>query len=392
MRVPNIYRHQTPLHSASLYGRFDIVRLLLDHGATANSENNCGQTPLHLVAEGEYNLEKDRIRTAQLLLERGADVNAQDEDGATPLHSASYRGRIDIVRVLLDRGATAKSKGSKGRTPLHCVAQGKYLYSTDDGIRVTQLLLERGADANDSDEDKRTPLDLASYHGKVEIARALLDGGASVNSIGDHGRTPLHVVANGYSRDDDVLIAQLLLERGADINAPNETKQTALHLASNAGRFKMVQVLLNAGANASAKDDQNQTPFHVISQGPYGSRGDVAGIVRLLLEHGADANAQDKNHAQSSDSASEGKGRIDSPRIQCEPVDMGITLVEQSPATSTNSLPVRVSEWRLVQELPISPWHCRTLVYCLQKTPLVTHSFRRKQTLMRRPQFRCRAS
>jgi len=115
----------------------------------------------------------------------------------------------------------------------------------------------------------------------------------------------------------------------------------------------MVQVLLNAGANASAKNDRDQTPLHVISQGPYGSRGDVAGIVRLLLEHGADVGAQDKNDASSSDSASEdgikieslllhhrGKAnsRVNYPQIQCEPVDMEIT-VEQSPAPSINSLP-----------------------------------------------------
>ena len=374
-------RHQTPLYSASLYGRFDIVRLLLDHGATANSDDRFGRTPLHLVAEGEHNLEQDRVRAAQLLLDRGADVNAQDEDGATPLHLASHLGRIDIARVLLDRGATTNSTGSKGRTPLHSVAQGRHLHSTDDGIRVAQLLLERGADANALDEDKRTPLHLASYHGKVEIAQVLLDGGASVNSMGDQGQTPLHVVANGYSRDDDVLVAQLLLERGADVNAPNDANQTPLHLASNSGGLKMVQVLLNAGANASAKDAESQTPFHVISQGPYGSRGDVAGIVRLLLEHGADVGAQDKNDATSSDSASEIRIEIDSPlfrprgkantrfdhtrvgRIQSEPVDMEIT-VEQSPASSINSLPSPnpVREWRLATSkatsltVVVEPW------------------------------------
>ena len=371
-------RHQTPLHSASLYGRFDIVRLLLDHGATANSEDRFGRTPLHLVAEGEQNLEQDRVRAAQLLLDRGADVNAQDEDGATPLHLASHLGRIDIARVLLDRGATTNSTGSKGRTPLHSVAQGRHLHSTDDGIRVAQLLLERGADANALDEDKRTPLHLASYHGKVEIAQVLLDGGASVNSMGDQGQTPLHVVANGYSRDDDVLVAQLLLERGADVIAPNDANQTPLHLASNSGGLKMVQVLLNAGANASAKDYQGQTPFHVMSQGPYGSRGDVAGIARLLLEHGADVGAQlgDKNDATSSDSSSEVRIEIEHPlfrprdkantridysrvgRIQCEPVDMEIT-VENSPASSINSLPgpilARVREWWLPPRLHHSP-------------------------------------
>ena len=300
--VQNVCNHQTPLHSASLYGRLDIVRLLLDHGATSNSKDKYGRTPLHLLARGEYNLEQDRVRIAQLLLDRGADVNAQTEYGATPLHLASYLGRIDIARVLLDRGATANSKGRKGRTALHCVAQGRHLFSTDDAIHVAQLLLERGADANAPDDDKRTPLHLASYHGKVEIAQVLLDGGASVNSMGVHGQTPLHVVANGYYKNDDsnVLIAQLLLERGADVNMPDDAKETPLHLASNSMRLKMVQVLLNACANARARNAQDQSPFDVISR-QYRFRDDVRRIARLLLEHGADVDAQDKNFASPSD-------------------------------------------------------------------------------------------
>ena len=294
--------HRTPLHSASLYGRLDIVRFLLDHGATSNSEDKFGRTPLHLVAKGEYNLEQDRVRTAQLLLDRGADVNAQTENGATPLHLASYLGRVDIARLLLDRGASADSKGRKGRTPLHCVAQGRHLYAMTFGIHVAQLLLEHGADANTPDEGKRTPLHLASSHGKVEIAQILLDGGASANSMDVQGQTPLHVVSNGSSRYDEsnVPVAQLLLERGADVNAPDNAKETPLHLASKSRRIKTLQVLLNAGANARAKNAQDQSPFDVIS--PYGSRGDARRIARLLLEHGADADAQDENYATPSES------------------------------------------------------------------------------------------
>ena len=295
-----MFLHQTPLHSASLYGRLDIVRFLLDHGATANAEDAFGRTPLHLVAKGEYNLEQDRVRTAQLLLDHGADVNAKTEYGATPLHLASYLGRIDITRVLLDRGASANSKGRKGRTPLHCVVRGRHLYSTDDGIHVTQLLLERGADANAPDEDKRTPLHLASSHGMVKIAQVLLDGGASTNSMDIQGQNPLHVVANGSSRYDEsnVLVAQLLLERGADVNTPDDAKETPLHLASNSRRIKMVQVLLNAGANARAKNAQDQSPFDVIAR-LHGSR--VRRIRCLLLEHSADVDAHDKNYATESD-------------------------------------------------------------------------------------------
>ena len=175
---------QTPLHLASFYGRLDIAQVLLDHRATTDLPDRFGRTPLHLVVEGTYNFEQDRIRTVQLLLDRGADVNAQDEDNATPLHLASYNGRVEIARLLLERNANPNSKDNQGGTPLHLVAEGRYLYSEDDGIRVVQLLLEHGADVNAQDEDNLSPLHVASYHGKAEIVRVLLDGGATTSLNG----------------------------------------------------------------------------------------------------------------------------------------------------------------------------------------------------------------
>lgn len=309
--------HLTPLHFASLYGRLDIARVLLDHGATVNSEDKFGRTPLHLMAEGTANFEQDRVRVAQLLLESGADVNAKDNDHATPLHLASDNGRIAIARVLLDGGAASNSKGYKGRTPLHLVTRGIYLYSHDDGIHVAQLLLERGADVNAQDEDNRTPLHLATYYKKAEIARVLLDGGAATNLKGNQGRTPLHLVSEGYFSGGDVL-ARLLLERGADVNVTDDDNETPLHLASYIGAVEMVLVLLNAGANASAENAQGRTPLHLVSQCPYESRGDGVGVAQLLLEHGTDVNAQDKNYATPFDLASyHGKTRIASLLLHC---------------------------------------------------------------------------
>ena len=37
----------TPLHSASQWGREGIVRLLLENGADVNAVNQYGQSPLH---------------------------------------------------------------------------------------------------------------------------------------------------------------------------------------------------------------------------------------------------------------------------------------------------------------------------------------------------------
>jgi len=251
--------HPTPLHFASLFGRLDIARVLLDYGATVNSEEYFGWTPLHLVAAGPYNFEQDRIRIAQLLLERGADVNAQGEDSETPLHLASYVGRVAIARVLLDRGAAANSKDNQGRTPLHAVAES---YSRDNGVLVARLLLECGADVNVPDNYNQTPLHSASYFGRIDTVPVLLNAGADASAKNAEGQTPLHLVSHGpyYSQGDGVGVAQLLLEHGADVNAQDKYHATASDLALYHGRTKIASLLLHYGDKTNAKIDQLPVP------------------------------------------------------------------------------------------------------------------------------------
>jgi len=102
------------------------------------------------------------------------------------LHLASHFGRVKVVLVLLDAGANSNAKNAQGQTPLHLVSQSPY-YSQRDGVNVTvaQLLLEHGADVNVQDKNHATPSDIASYHGRTEIASLLLHYGGKANAKTD---------------------------------------------------------------------------------------------------------------------------------------------------------------------------------------------------------------
>src|SRR4029453_11204476 len=71
------------------------VRALLDQGASLESRNRLGDTPLNIAAKNGH------TRLGLLLIERGADVNHKDLSGVTPLMSAAYNGDLELTRALL---------------------------------------------------------------------------------------------------------------------------------------------------------------------------------------------------------------------------------------------------------------------------------------------------
>ena len=83
------------LLQAARAGSVATVRSLLDQGASPNSRNRLGDTPLNLAARN------GDLPLASLLLERGADVNQPNLARVSPLMSAAFGDHTEMLKLLL---------------------------------------------------------------------------------------------------------------------------------------------------------------------------------------------------------------------------------------------------------------------------------------------------
>ena len=88
----------TPLHLASYFKRLEIVRVLLDNGASIDMKNGAGKTPLQIAIVGNNHAHGNGIGVARLLLAHGAEAYARDK---IPRSTSDCFRKEKIWQVLL---------------------------------------------------------------------------------------------------------------------------------------------------------------------------------------------------------------------------------------------------------------------------------------------------
>ncbi|MEW9521400.1 ankyrin repeat domain-containing protein [Streptomyces tubercidicus] len=201
---------ETPLYLAAVGGQSEIVRLLLEAGATPDTESRGepGSAGLPLCAAACW----DHAETVRALLAHGADPNLREDDGTsfTPLMWAAANGHHRTARLLLE-GRADPDAGHGGRTPLMAAAER-------GSIAVVRALLRHGATPRLTDAQGRTACDMArELSGKNVEGELRRKAGASPDAPGEILRSP---------RPEGTELVQLLIRAPGGMHTAEYQQET----------------------------------------------------------------------------------------------------------------------------------------------------------------------
>ncbi len=241
-----------------------------------------GLTPL------DFAVRQGSMETVKVLVGAGADVNQRSEYGWTALLVATQNRFYQIGVYLLDHGADPNIANDGGWTPLYIATDNRNIEGGDyptrkpdmDHLDYIKRLFASHADPNVRmrsstetrtifthqwlQEEGATPFLRAAQSGDLVLLKLLLAHGADPKVITDDGVTPL-MVASGIGWVEGVTYEW----------SPKETLDT-------------VKLLLDLGADVNAQDHIDGRT--ALMGAAHKGRNDV---IQLLVDHGADLSLRD---------------------------------------------------------------------------------------------------
>ena len=270
-----------PLHIAAYFGRLNIAKVLIDHGASVDGVDDRLWTPLHFAAK------EGRTEVVEILIQSGANVNALDDGLQSPCVKAAEYGFLEPIQALIEGGADLTLQDRHHRSALYHAADRDhrevvvFLLTNTNGCLLNaealggespiSLLLcyrrssyssfilnlaphpivyePRQSNILTSVTETNSPTHLKMLLRR--LPKALIPRLLAHRELGLG--TPLYAAATAPAET----CIDMLLEAGADLELEGGNYGTPLMGACATGRLEAVKALVRRGAKTSyIKDDE----------------------------------------------------------------------------------------------------------------------------------------
>ncbi len=250
----NVAVSETPLLSTIRLKRRHLFTTLLDCGASPNTPNHDGMTPLMLALRSG-----DMYFVNSLLSRDDIDINAKSNDGQ------------DAFSYLMLRNNAAETQTLYAELLRRGAVPGRYL----DGDTLLHLVCVAG------NEDL--------------LPNVVQTMGQSINETNDLGQTPLMNVILGRNYTNDAgrkRMLTYLCDQGANINALDSEGLSALAHCIGVNNLALGKGLIAIGADATLRTPYGETLLHLVLHADI-NQHEQRHWLTCLTQAGADINASD---------------------------------------------------------------------------------------------------
>lgn len=259
----------TPLHIAAKLGYLEIIKVLIEGGASVHLNNFCKlsakDVALNYHVVKALHCEDADTFSAKIVIppvegsvfEKARPESTEQQKKIDRLLKAIQNNDLPLTCFYLGIPNLSFTENmATSKTEHHPLCSCDDCKSCFDSIADLKSPVKQ-CDINSRNLEGYTPLHVAAKYGRTEILRLLLETGAACNPKTCRSLyTPLHLAAmyqkTGAARE-------LLKNASCEVDAQDSRGNTPLFYACSRNDVKMIELLLTQGANTRVKNQDGVT-------------------------------------------------------------------------------------------------------------------------------------